>query len=109
MSYGIWMSAGYCMESKQISRIDIRVAPKSSQSKIVIEESARIKVFVNSPPADGKANAECIRLMARALDISKSRIEIEKGASARTKRIAITGLTTDEILKRLTHHVESSR
>jgi uncharacterized protein len=81
--------------------LDIKVSPKSSRSMVILDQSSTIKVYLNSPPVDGRANEECIRLLAKAIGIPKSHIEIEKGASSRNKRIAITGLSASEVITRL--------
>ncbi|HOK03161.1 MAG TPA: DUF167 domain-containing protein [Spirochaetota bacterium] len=87
------------MEKKAI--IDISVLPKSSRSDIVVDSNCAIKVYLNSPPVDGKANKECIELFAKKLKISKSLIEIDKGEHGRKKRIVIHGLELSEVMLRL--------
>lgn len=88
------------MSSANRALIDIRVQPRSSQSRIVAEAD-QIKVYLNSPPADGKANEECIRLFADRLRIPKSRISIAKGEKNRNKTIGIDNATSEEILAAL--------
>jgi len=46
---------------------------------------ARLK----SPPVDGKANEELIRLVARRFECSKSAVSIRSGASGRVKLVEI--------------------
>ena len=41
--------------------INIKVIPKAKKQKIVQEEN-RLKVYLKSPPEDGKANKELINL-----------------------------------------------
>jgi uncharacterized protein (TIGR00251 family) len=80
---------------------DITVTPKSSKSEIKIDQSGNIKIYLNSPPVDGKANVECIRLLSAKLKTAKSNISIEKGDHGKNKRILVTGMTIDEIMERL--------
>jgi uncharacterized protein len=89
--------------------LDIRVAPKSSRSMVVLDQSSNVKVYLNSPPVDGKANEECIRVLAKTFGIPKSHIEIERGASGRNKRIAITGLSMSEVMTRLRENEKSGK
>ena len=44
---------------------------------------------VAEAPADGAANEAVIRLLARALGISRSELSIISGAASRHKRVAI--------------------
>ncbi|MDY6933445.1 MAG: DUF167 domain-containing protein [Spirochaetota bacterium] len=79
--------------------IDIIVSPKSSKSKIVKYSASNLKIYLNSPPVDGMANEECIGLLSKRLRISKSRIEIIKGKKGKRKRIAIQGISKDDVLR----------
>lgn len=79
--------------------IDIIVSPKSSRSKIVLDSDESLKVYLQSPPVDGKANKECIALFAKMLRVAKSNIRIIKGEKGKRKRISIDGLSRDEIYK----------
>lgn len=78
--------------------IDITVSPKSSRSKISMGSDSSIRVYLNSPPVDGKANAECIELFSKKLKTAKSNISIKSGERGRNKRIMIHGFTLDEVM-----------
>lgn len=86
------------MDNKAV--FDITVTPKSSRSEVSVDDSGTVKVYLNSPPVDGKANQECINLIAKKLKTAKSNITIEKGDHGRKKRISVTGLTMDQVLER---------
>jgi uncharacterized protein (TIGR00251 family) len=75
----------------------VRVVPRASKSEIVGEFDGTLKVRVASPPVDGAANAELIKLLARQFCVSRSDVEILKGQTSKTKQIRITGLTIHEI------------
>ena len=83
------------------TKLEITVSPKSSQSKITIDENNNIKVYLHSPPVDGKANAECIQLFSKKLNIAKSKINIIKGTKGKRKKLEINGLTYDEVIRLL--------
>jgi uncharacterized protein len=69
----------------------VRVIPRSSKSEIVGEYGDALKVKLNSPPVDGAANAELIKLLAKEFDVSKSQIEILSGQTSKMKQIKISG------------------
>lgn len=81
--------------------LDVTVSTKSSRSEIIIDETNNIKLYVNSPPIDGKANAECIVLFTKKLCIAKSKIRIVKGKRCKRKRIVIHGITKEEVIDKL--------
>lgn len=87
--------------SEKKTIIDITVTPRSARRRIVVNEIAGIKAYLNSPPADGKANAECIALLSKKLKVARSKISIQAGLRGRKKRIAIEGLSLEEIMSML--------
>ena len=87
------------MEKKAI--FDITVSPKSSRSEVTIDASGKIKMYLNSPPVDGKANAECINILSKKLKTAKSNISIEKGDHGRNKRISVNGMDLPEVMVKI--------
>lgn len=79
--------------------LDITVSPKSSRSEIRVDREGNIRAYLNSPPVEGKANAECVALFARSLRLPKGRIRIDRGERGRKKRIAVAGMSREEILR----------
>lgn len=80
--------------------IDINVKPNSSKREIKIEGEI-IKVWLHSPPVDGRANKELVELFASTLRHPKSKIEVTKGGSGRNKIVTIDGMTKEELLAKL--------
>lgn len=78
----------------------VRVIPRSSRSEIVGEYDGAVKVRLTSPPVDGAANNELIKLFSKTLGVSRSAVEILSGANSKTKRLRVAGVT-DEQLRRV--------
>ena len=75
-------------------KISIKVIPNAKQNEITEggfdESGARIlKVRVNQPPEDGKANKAAIELLAKYLKVKKSAVSIISGETSRNKIIEI--------------------
>jgi len=70
--------------------LTVKVKPRSRQQKIETGEDGVTTVWLKAPPVDGKANAELIKLLAKTYKVSKSRVQIRTGASARLKRVEIS-------------------
>jgi len=68
--------------------INIKVIPKAKKQKI-IEEKNRLKVYLKSPPENGKANEELINVLSKYFETSKENIQIVKGKFSRNKIIKI--------------------
>ncbi len=58
-------------------------------------------IRVSAPPVEGKANARLIEFLSDTLGVLRSAITVSSGRSGRTKLIAISGLTQDQITQRL--------
>jgi len=77
---------------------DVRVIPRSSKSAIVGEHNGALKVKLNSPPVDGAANDELVRLLSKEFGISRSAVEIVSGQSSRSKRVRIAVANAEQIV-----------
>lgn len=71
----------------------VRVVPRASRSQIVGEHDGALKIQLTSPPVDGAANAELVKLLAKELGISKSNVEIVSGQTSKSKQVCVTGIT----------------
>ncbi|TCP41409.1 DUF167 domain-containing protein [Rhodovulum marinum] len=82
------------MDLRQLSapgtEIALRVTPKASRNRIVAEDGV-LRVYVTVVPEDGKANAAVLKLLAKALGVPKSRLEIIRGHTARDKLVRVGG------------------
>ncbi|MFZ1699862.1 MAG: DUF167 domain-containing protein [Pyrinomonadaceae bacterium] len=69
----------------------VRVIARASRTEIVGEHVGALKVRLNSPPVDGAANTELIKLLAKHFGVAKSDVEIISGHTNRSKKIRISG------------------
>jgi uncharacterized protein len=97
---GEW-SALAISERTEGVRISVQVRPKSSRSAILGVRDGALDIALMSPPVDGAANAELVKLLARALDVRRNDVEVALGASSRNKVVAIHGLNEAETRARL--------
>ena len=72
----------------------IRVSPRSAKPGIGgwregADGREELEVRVAEAPTDGAANAAVVKLLAKALGISRSELSIISGETSRHKRIAI--------------------
>ena len=75
--------------------------PGAPRSRVVGPYGDRIKIDVAAPPEDGKANAELLSFLAKALGLPRSALSLVRGASSRDKEVAVEGLDLDGALRRL--------
>ncbi|PYS99336.1 MAG: YggU family protein [Acidobacteria bacterium] len=84
-------------EDKDGFTITVRVIPRSSRAEIVGEIEGAVKVRVSSPPVDGAANAEIVRLISKKLGVAKSAVAIVSGETSRTKRLRVSGVNAQKL------------
>ncbi|MBI4495756.1 MAG: DUF167 domain-containing protein [Deltaproteobacteria bacterium] len=70
----------------------VRVQPRAGRNEILGFREESLRVRVTAAPADGEANLLCRRVLAEALGVSLSQVEILSGHRGRHKRVRITGL-----------------
>jgi len=60
-------------EKNGVAILDVRVIPRASKSEVVGLHDGALKVRIASPPVDGAANAELIKVLAGHFGVSKDR------------------------------------
>jgi uncharacterized protein (TIGR00251 family) len=86
-------------------QLAVRVAPRSAKPGIGgwregADGRRELEVRVAEAPTDGAANDAVVKLLARALRISRAEVSIVAGHTSRHKRVAIP-LEADELGRRL--------
>ncbi|MFM9904387.1 MAG: DUF167 domain-containing protein [Pyrinomonadaceae bacterium] len=84
---------GKVTEKENSIVFSVRVVPRAAKSEIIGEHDGALKVRIASPPVDGAANAELIKLLTNHFSVSRSDVEILSGLTSKTKRIRITGIS----------------
>jgi len=80
----------------------VRVQPRASRDEVVGEMDGALKIRLQAPAIEGRANEALIAYLAALLKRPKTAVSILSGERGRTKRVAIWGVTTKEILGLLT-------
>jgi uncharacterized protein (TIGR00251 family) len=82
--------------------IEVRVIPRAGKSVIAGERDGRLLVRLSAPPLEGAANTALIELFAKLLDRPRRAVRIVSGEKSRSKRLAVDGITPDEVQRLLT-------
>jgi uncharacterized protein (TIGR00251 family) len=91
------------------TRLQLRVSPGAARSAVVGRHGAAWKVRVAAAPEAGKANEALVRLLADTLAVPLRNVEIVSGHGSRDKTVALAGLDTDEIERRLAYAVGAGK
>lgn len=74
----------------------VRVVTRTSRTEVAgIQEDGIIKVRLQGSPDDGSANTELLDLLAKVLEVDRSKIEIVAGENSRDKLISVEGISTN--------------
>lgn len=76
--------------------LSVRIQPRASKNEILAMEGGGIKIRLTAPPVDGAANEALIRFLADTFSVSKSRVGIVSGHTARDKIVKIDGIGMEE-------------
>jgi uncharacterized protein (TIGR00251 family) len=79
----------------------VQAVPGASRSEVVGRHGVAIRIRIDAPPVDGRANAALIEAIARWLGVPKSAVAVVSGAGARSKRVRIDGIDTADAERRL--------
>ena len=67
----------------------VRVAPRASRSEISGEHEGALRVRIAAPPAEGAANRELTRVIAKALKVPQNAVEIIAGKNSKNKTVRV--------------------
>lgn len=79
----------------------IRAQPGSRKQGILGTYGERLKVAVHAVPEKGKANQAVIEVLAKALDLKRSQVQLVSGETSQEKTVLICGVTMVELQGRL--------
>ncbi len=81
--------------------LPVRARPGSRKDAIVGEHAGCLRVAVSAAPERGKANTAIMEVLADALGIKPSQIDLLSGETSREKRFLIVGISADDVRLRL--------
>ena len=70
----------------------VRVQPRASRTDFAGIQGDRLRIRLNAPPVDGRANAALLEFLAAACGLAKSRVTLERGMTGREKCVRLHGL-----------------
>ena len=77
----------------------VKVVPRASQNALVGWEGDAVKIRLNAPPVEGKANDALVRFLAETLGVSRAQVEIVAGHTSRRKVVRVRGVTAQQMEK----------
>ena len=69
--------------------IELRVQPRAHRSEFAGLHGGRLRIRLQAPPVDGRANAALVELLAEAFAVTRAQVLVESGLASRDKRVRI--------------------
>lgn len=66
--------------------LPVKAVPGARVERAAVENGA-LKIWLRTPPEDGKANKALLKIIARMLDLPAGDLELVSGATGREKRV----------------------
>lgn len=74
-------------------RITVHAQPGAKTTQLAGLHGDAIKIRVQAPPLEGRANEELIRFLAETLGVARSKVTLWRGDKSRAKVFEIQGIT----------------
>jgi len=85
----------------------VRAQPGARRNGIVGEQAGCLKVAVTAPPDQGRANKALVEVLAEALQLKRSQVELVSGPTSREKKFLLRGVSASTALGLLHGLLES--
>ncbi len=79
----------------------VKAIPNAARSEIVGWLGDALKVKVQAPPVEGRANAALCAFLAEELGLPRRAVSVLRGDTSRLKTVEIVGLSREAIVARV--------
>lgn len=79
----------------------LRVIPRAGRDGVQGPHAERLKIRLQAPPVDGKANQALLKFLSKQIGLPLSRLTLVAGATSREKSVRVSGMGGDEVRARL--------
>lgn len=91
----------FCTASKDGVLIRVHVVPRASKTEVVGLQGEALKVRLQAPPVDGKANAALCEFIAGELGVPKRSASVVAGMTSREKTVLVAGLADASAVEKI--------
>lgn len=95
------MTEGPVRSTAEGARFLVQVTPRASRTAVIgvagEGADAALRIALQAPPVEGRANAALIEFLAKILHVPRSALEIKSGQSGRSKAVFVRGGTVPPI------------
>jgi uncharacterized protein (TIGR00251 family) len=89
------MSGDWCCAAPGGIRIAVQLAPNAKKTEVTGVHDGALKIRLQAPPVEGKANEALLRFLAERLQAPKSAVRLLHGQTSKRKLVEVTGLNPE--------------
>lgn len=88
----------WLLPSKDGIDLLLHCQPGAQVSRVVGEHDGRLKVALNAPAVENRANEVLVAWIAEQLSIPRRQVELVSGQTSRKKRVRLAGITVQAVV-----------
>lgn len=92
-----WISS----EASGTLLLHLHVQPGARSNGVAGLHGQALKIRLTAPATAGRANAALLAFLAERLEVPKNRLELVGGAASRDKRVRVSGLARETVVRLL--------
>jgi len=93
---------------KHGAALTVRVTPRARKNEVGgILEDGTVRIRIQEPPVDGKANRALVVFLSKVLGVRKNQIEIVAGQKGLDKIVSVDDMTAQEVENRIQGYLDS--
>ena len=73
-------------------QLTVKATPRASKTAVAGADDAWLRIRLQAPPVDGRANEALTEFLVKKLDLPKRAVVVVSGETGRIKRVRIIGL-----------------
>lgn len=89
------------VDTNQGAMLLVRAVPNASRSEVAQIGPDCVRIRLQAPPVEGKANKALVAYLAETLGIRTRQVTIIGGEQSRQKRVLVSDLSAAEVTRRL--------
>ena len=86
--------------------LPVKAQPGARRNGVVGEHAECLKVAVTQAPEKGKANEAIMEVLADQLVLKRCQLQLISGATSSQKRLLVTGVSLDDLRRRIERLLE---
>jgi uncharacterized protein (TIGR00251 family) len=81
--------------------LTVKATPRAARTALAGVEAGWLRIRLQAPPVDGRANEALIEFIAEQLELPRRAVTVVSGETGRLKRVQITGMNAETVRARL--------